>query len=99
MGLQIETKPSQENTDEWDDAAQVDVDIMPSIRGLEALRLPQLQMQQFQGGGHSHRSATQQPPQTQQQSQSGSIKMQHRLPGLIFNQVTMCNNWIRIYCG
>lgn len=87
MGLQIETKPVHENAEEWDEDAQADVDIMPSIRGLEALRLPQLQMQQFQGVSHSHRNSTQPQPQTQLQSQSGVIKMQHRLPGLIFNQV------------
>ncbi|KAJ1519973.1 hypothetical protein ONE63_004205 [Megalurothrips usitatus] len=87
LGLQIEPKPFQENAEEWDEAAQVDVDIMPSIRGLEALRLPQLQMQQFQGAGsHSHRSLSQQQ-HSQQQSQSSSLKMQHRLPGLILNQV------------
>ncbi|XP_034231550.1 uncharacterized protein LOC117639767 [Thrips palmi] len=88
LGLQIEVKSVQENVEEWDEASQTDVDIMPSIRGLEALRLPQLQMQQFQGGGsQSNRPILQHSQQSHQHSQGSVAKMQHRLPGLILNQV------------
>lgn len=88
LGLQIEAKPPQENVEEWNEAPQTDVDIMPSIRGLEALRLPQLQMQQFQGGASQpYRPILQHPQQSHQHSQGSVAKMQHRLPGLILNQV------------
>lgn len=89
LGLQIECKPFQESTEDWDDGAETDVDIMPSIRGLEALRLPQLQMQQIQGtGSQPHRVMSQHQQQNNQPSQSSGAKMQHRLlPGLILNQV------------
>lgn len=93
LGLQIEPKPLQDSAEEWDETASTDVDIMPSIRGLEALRLPQLQMQQFQGG-HPHRPAPHQS-QSHQQSQASALKMQHRLPGLILNQVERTFNMVQ----
>ena len=87
MGLQIEAKPFQENAEEWDEAAETDVDIMSSIRGLEALRLPHLQMPcKLQGAGSQTRTMAQHQQQSQP-SQNPGLKMQHRLPGLILNQV------------
>jgi len=79
LGLKIEIKPYTGN-DGWQANSAAEVDLMPTIVGLEAQRIPQLQLQQIQGNinGRTHIIPV----------QSAGPKPQHRLQGLIMNQVS-----------